>query len=74
MSSNNFEAAVSIEEYDEDDDNGPDDFSFVIGPDGSLKSFMVPEHLMEDPPDEVKMILSMFGIDDINEIENRTLH
>jgi len=74
MSNNNVEAVVTIEEYDEENDYGPDDFGFVLGPDGELKSFMIPEHLMEDPPEEVLMILSIFGIDNIHELENKTLH
>lgn len=67
-------AIVEIEEYEESDDYGKDDFGFVIGPDGELKSFMVPEHLMEDPPEEVKMILSLFGIDNIHELTSKLLH
>lgn len=51
-----------------------DDFGFVIGPDGQLKSLMVPEHLMDDPPEEVQMILQLFGIDNIHQLEDRTLH
>lgn len=74
MPNNNVEAVVTVEEYDEENDYGPDDFGFVLGPDGELKSFMIPEHLMEDPPEEVLMILSIFGIDNIHELENRTLH
>ena len=74
MSNNNFEAVVSIEECSEEDDFGPDDFSFVLGPDGELKSFMIPEHLMDDPPEEVQLILNLFGIESIHELENRTLH
>jgi hypothetical protein len=35
---------------------------------------MYPEHLMEDPPEEIKMILRIFGIDSIDDIDNRTLH
>jgi len=73
MPNNNIEAIVHIEEYDEEE-YGADDFGFVLGPDGELKSFMIPEHLMDDPPEEVMMILSIFGIDDINELGNRTLH
>ena len=73
MPNNNIEAIVHIEEYDEEE-YGADDFGFVLGPDGELKSFMIPEHLMDDPPEEVMMILSIFGIDDINELVNRTLH
>jgi len=72
--SNDHEAQVTIEEYTENDDYGPDDYGFVLGPDGSLKSFMIPEHLMTDPPEEVRMILEIFGIDDIHELGNQTLH
>lgn len=74
MPNNNVEATITVEEYDEENDYGPDDFGFVLGPDGGLKSFMIPEHLMEDPPEEVLMILSIFGIDNIHELENRVLH
>jgi hypothetical protein len=66
---------TSIDEFEEDDDDfAPDDFGFIIGPDGELKSVMYPEHLMEDPPEEIKMILQIFGIDSIDTLENRTLH
>jgi hypothetical protein len=74
MPSNNVDASISIEEYQENDEYGPDDFGFIIGPDGELKSFMIPEHLMKDPPEEITMILSLFGIEDIYELENKTLH
>jgi hypothetical protein len=70
---NNPNISTSVE-IEETEDFGEDDFAFVIGPDGNLKTFMIPEHLMGDPPEEVKMILSLFGIDDIHELENRTLH
>lgn len=65
---------IEIEEVDGTEDVGKDDFAFVIGPDGELKTFMIPEHLMEEAPEEVKMILALFGIDDIHELENRVLH
>jgi hypothetical protein len=29
---------------------------------------------MEDPPEEVKAILEMFGIDNIHDLENKLLH
>jgi hypothetical protein len=65
-------ANVEIEEIDED--FSKDDYGFILGPDGSLKTFMLPEHLMSDPPEEVTQILSLFGIDSIYELENRVLH
>ena len=74
MPNNNVETVVTIEEYDEENEYGPDDFGFVLGPDGDLKSFVIPEHLMEDPPEEVLAILSIFGIDNIYDLENRILH
>ncbi len=74
MPNNNVTASVTIEEIEETDDIGADDFAFVIGPNGELKSFMMPEHLMEDPPEEVQMILELFGINDVYELGNRTLH
>lgn len=65
---------TSIDEFEDDDDFSPDDFGFIIGPDGELKSIMYPEHLMEDPPEEIKMILEIFGIDNVDTLENRNLH
>lgn len=66
---------TSIEEMEEDESEfSIDDFGFIIGPDGELKSIMYPEHLMDDPPEEIKMILEIFGIDDMNTLENRKLH
>lgn len=63
-----------VEEIEEEDDFSADDFGFVIGPDGELKSMMIPTHLMSDPPEEVVLILKLFGIDDINSVGDRTLH
>jgi len=70
--SNNL-ATIEIEEYQEED-YSQDDFGFIIGPDGSLKSIMYPEHLMEDPPQEIQAILSVFGINSFEELGNKTLH
>lgn len=74
MPSNATTIGVEIEEFEDTDDIGKDDYGFILGPDGELKTFMIPENLMEDPPEEVKMILAIFGIDDINELENKILH
>lgn len=51
-----------------------DDFSFTIGPDGELKSILIPSHLMDNPPVEVTLILRIFGIDDIHLLNERTIH
>ena len=66
---------VPVEELDnEETDFSKDDYGFIIGSDGELKSIMYPEHLMEDPPEEIKMILQIFGIDTFEELENKTIH
>jgi hypothetical protein len=73
MPNSNAETIVTIEDED-DGDYGPDDFGFVIGPDGELKSIMYPENLMEDPPIEIKKILKIFGIKNFEMLESRILH
>jgi hypothetical protein len=71
---NNVSQEVVEEFLDEEDDWSPEDFGFIIGPDGELKTLMVPENLMDDPPEEVKIILELFGITNIHQIDNRTIH
>lgn len=70
----NIPSTAVEEENFEEEDICPDDFGFIIGPDGNLKTLMIPEKLMEDPPEEVMAILELFGIDDIHDLENRILH
>ena len=65
---------VLIEEYEEHDTDAAEDFTFVIGPDGELKSFSVPQHLMEDPPEPVQLILELFGIENIHELGQKIIH
>ena len=62
----------NMEKFDLDDED--DDFGFIISSEGELKSMMIPEELMEDPPPQIKKILNIFGIKNIHTIDNRTLH
>lgn len=64
----NKEEDFSFEELEEGD------YEFVIRADGELKSIMIPEDLMDDPPKSVKKILKIFGITDIHLLNNSTLH
>lgn len=57
-----------LDEYDETD------YAFIISSTGELKSMVIPELLMEDPPAEIKKILKIFGIKDIYSIDSRTIH
>jgi hypothetical protein len=62
------------EEYYEDD-IGDDDYGFVFGPDGELKSVFLPSGIVMEPPKKIKKILKMFGIKDIDDIEGDvTIH
>ena len=61
-----------IEDYD--DEFGPADYGFIIGPDGELKSMSIPENLMEDPPKSIRKIMKIFGIKDLHEITITTIH
>jgi hypothetical protein len=65
---------VLIEEYEEQDTDATEDFAFVVGPDGELKSFSVPQHLIEDPPESVQLILELFGIENIHELGQKIIH
>lgn len=72
--SHNTQLDFDIEEYEETDESEVDDFVFVLGPEGQLKSMLIPEHLLDDLPEEAQMILEIFGIDNIHQLGSRTLH
>lgn len=56
-------------------DWGDDDYAFIIGADGELKSVILPENAVFAAPKKVQKILKMFGINDIDDIDNdATLH
>lgn len=63
-----------IPDFYDEDPSSEDDFEFVIGPDGELKSVVIPPHLLDNPPDSVQIILEMFGIEDIKELTHKVLH
>lgn len=65
---------VFVDEYEETDPDNAENFTFILDSDGSLKSFSVPQHLMDNVPEEVQLILSLFGIDDIHDLSNKTIH
>jgi len=74
MPNNDIENLWDEEEYD-----GvgleQDDFGFIIGADGKLKKMLCPEQLIENPPEQVKKILEIFGVEQVDELINgRTLH
>jgi len=58
-----------------EDDIGDNDYVFVLGEDGQLKTVFLPDEIPVDTPEKVQQILTVFGIDDIDNIcKNATLH
>ena len=52
-----------------------EDYGFILGPDGELKSVFLPENVPFKPPKNIQKILKMFGITDIDNIAgSETLH
>jgi hypothetical protein len=70
---NNTTSAVEVEDL-EDDEYDPSDYGFIISADGELKSIMYPEDLMGEPPEEIKLIMKLFGVGDLETSETRILH
>ena len=52
-----------------DTEIGDDDYGFIVGPDGELKSVFLPDHVPFKPPKNIAKILKMFGINDIGDID-----
>jgi hypothetical protein len=52
-----------------------DDYGFILGPDGELKSLFLPESVPFKTPKNIARILKVFGITDISNVYNdQTLH
>ena len=61
MSKNNELVVEEIPE-DDDDDFSDTDYGFIIDANGDLKTMMLPEELMDNPPSSIRKILKIFGI------------
>jgi hypothetical protein len=51
-----------------------DDYGFILGPDGELKSVFLPDAMPFKTPKKVQRILKMFGILDPHQLDDGTLH
>jgi hypothetical protein len=52
-----------------------DDYGFILGPDGELKSVFLPDVIPFKTPKNVAKILKMFGITDVGNVNSMaTLH
>jgi hypothetical protein len=65
---------LAFEDGLHEDDIGAEDYGFILGPDGELKSLFLPDVLPFKQPKNVYKILKMFGIRDPEQLDNDTLH
>lgn len=65
---------LAVEDGLYDSDIGDEDYGFILGPDGELKSLFLPDVLPFKQPKNVAKILKMFGIRDPEQLDNDTLH
>ena len=58
-----------------DDTLADDDYCIIVGPDGELKSIMIPDHVPFELPEKVSKLLAIFDITDVDNIAgNATIH
>lgn len=57
-----------------DQEIGDDDYGFILGPDGELKSVFLPDNMPFNTPENIAKIFEIFGIDDPDQLDNTTLH
>ena len=71
MSKLSEELAIEDGLYDTEIED--EDYGFILGPDGELKSVFLPETIPFDVPEKLAKIFEIFGITDPNQA-NTTLH
>jgi hypothetical protein len=69
-------AQARDESFDDqyDTDIGDDDYGFIVGPDGELKSVFLPDSIPFKQTKKLQKILKVFGILDADQLDNPTLH
>jgi len=74
MSKLNQEQEYNVEDiYDQEISD--DDYGFIFGPDGELKSVFLPDAVPFKTPKNIAKILKIFGINDLENIDTvQTLH
>lgn len=75
MSKPNTSEEVTTFEDVYDSEMSDDDYGFILGPNGELKSVFVPDNASFNTPKNVLKILKMFGIYDVDNLTGEeTLH
>jgi hypothetical protein len=65
---------LAFEDGLHEDDIGDEDYGFIVGPDGELKSLFLPDVLPFKTPKKIQKMFKMFGINDPEQLNNTTLH
>lgn len=68
MPNNKIEKNSDI--HDDYDEISDEDYGFVVGPDGELKSVFLPVVYSPNVPENVREIFKIFGVDDIDTISD----
>jgi len=75
MSKVTREMEKEVDEFLEEVNWEDEDYAFIISPTGELKSVLLPESGSFTAPKNVQKILKIFGVRDIDDIDNdATLH
>lgn len=72
-------AESQVEEFDVEEmyetEISGEDYAFIIGANGELKSICLPDEIPFKPPKNIARLLKIFGINDIGDISgDETLH
>lgn len=65
---------LEIEQDIYDEEIGDDDYGFIFGPDGELKSVFLPDNMPFETPEKIQKILALFGITDAGQFDDTVLH
>lgn len=69
---------TQLEELSYDDqyetDIGDDDYGFIVGPDGELKSLFMPDCRPFKTPKNIQKIFKLFNLGDPGQLDDPTLH
>jgi hypothetical protein len=63
-----------LEDTDDYDDLSPEDYVFIVGPDGKMKSVIFPPEDEFEYSQGLKEVFSMFGVEDPNLLLGQTIH
>jgi hypothetical protein len=65
---------LAIEDGLHEEDLGEEDYGFILGPDGELKSIFLPNCMPDEVPEKIAQIFRIFGYSDPDQFGDETLH